>query len=78
MSVTLLPPQAAALVDLLNTEGAVALEVADASEWSLRVAVFFATPDRSPEEPPASARWYSVSCAGSVREIAPDPEAVAA
>lgn len=77
-SVTVHPAQAAALVELLAQPGAVALDIAPDEHWSLRVAVYYARADREDAEAPAEARWFSVSVAGSVREIAPTPEQVAA
>lgn len=78
MSITVLPPQAEALVELSKLDGVVAIEIAEDQHWSLRVATYTRNPDDAPEAPPAAARWWTVSVCGVVREQAPDPEAVAA
>lgn len=76
MSPTILPEQANALVELFRLDGALAMDVAPDSMWSLRVVLYFNNPDET--APPAAARFFSVSCAGTIREIAPTPEQVAA
>jgi hypothetical protein len=70
-----MPDQATALTELFRLEGAVALDIAGEEHMSLRVAVYFASVESEEDAPPASARWFSISVAGTVREICPDPVA---
>lgn len=75
VSPTVHPDQAKALVQIIEDTGAVAIDVAQDEHWSLRVVSYTASND--PAGPPAEAQFWSVSVCGTVREIAPTPDAVA-
>lgn len=75
---TMFPDQVDALRELLQLDGAVCLDVAGDDHMSLRVAVYFRSDDADEDAPPASARWFSVSIAGTIREVAATPEGLAA
>lgn len=77
-SITVHPEQAAELAKLLTYTHAVACDIVPDEHWSLRVVTYHAPEDRDPADAPADARWWTISCVGTVREIAPTPEQVAA
>lgn len=75
MSISMFPDQIDALRKLIDEIGAFAIDIAAGEAMSLRVVAFVR--DESLEDDPVTARWFSVSVAGTVREVAPDPEPVA-
>lgn len=77
-SVSLFPEQTQALASLIRGTNAVAVDVAPADFHSLRVVTFHHDDQRDDEAPPCTARWWTVSIAGTVREQAPDFESVTA
>lgn len=76
--VSLFPSQIDSLRDILTLQDAIALDVSMDTHQSLRVSVYFASDPDDEDAPIPAARWFSVSVAGTVREIAPNPEQVAA
>lgn len=69
---TIFPDQADALAELLRQPRAVAADVSAAEHMSVRVAIYFAAPEGGLDAV-TDARWYTVSIAGTVREIMPTP-----
>lgn len=71
--VSLTPDQINALHELVSMDGAIALDVSADTMMRVLVSVYFSA-DRTDEDAPLTARWFSISPSGSVQEIAPDAD----